>query len=397
MQHQFEAYYNSNNGTGIYCRGIKSFIRIDRIEGAIKKLDDFLLNHSHSFIAIALSYELKNDIEALHSSKPDKTNFPAFIAVVPQSIYKFKNGKVKHQSGKKINPEILKNITSECNKNYDRISFRARTSKERYLSMVEKLKSHIQNGDIYEVNYCQEYFAENIEIKNPFSLFNKVNAITKAPYAVYFNFDEYFVMSGSPERFVQKKGRNLISQPIKGTIKRGSHDDEDRMLKEKLYNDPKERSENVMIVDLVRNDLSKLAKKNSVKVDELFSIYTFQTVHQMISTVSCDLREDLSFADIIKATFPMGSMTGAPKISAMNLINKYEDFARGIYSGSIGYLKPNGDFDLNVIIRTLIYNSDNKYLSCPVGGAITIKSDPENEYNECIVKVGKILETLGNE
>jgi len=147
----------------------------------------------------------------------------------------------------------------------------------------------------------------------------------------------------------------------------------------------------------VRNDLSKLAKKNSVKVDELFSIYTFQTVHQMISTVSCDLREDLSFADIIKATFPMGSMTGAPKISAMNLINKYEDFARGIYSGSIGYLKPNGDFDLNVIIRTLIYNSDNKYLSCPVGGAITIKSDPENEYNECIVKVGKILETLGNE
>ena len=119
MQHQFEAYYNSNNGTGIYCRGIKSFIKIDRIEGAIKKLDDFLLNHSHSFIAIALSYELKNDIEALHSSKPDKTNFPAFIAVVPQSIYKFKNGKVKHQSGKKINPEILKNITSECNKNYD--------------------------------------------------------------------------------------------------------------------------------------------------------------------------------------------------------------------------------------------------------------------------------------
>ena len=202
------------------------------------------------------------------------------------------------------------------------------------------------------------------------------------------------IFSGSPERYIKKEGLKLISQPIKGTAKRGQSKEEDLRLKERLLADPKERAENVMIVDLVRNDLSKIARKNSVKVDELFGIYSFETVHQMISTISCEVEETTSFTDVLKATFPMGSMTGAPKHSAMKLIEKHENFKRGIYSGAIGYIAPNGDFDFNVVIRTLIYNRETKYLSCPVGGAITIQSSPEAEYEECNIKVQSILKGM---
>jgi para-aminobenzoate synthetase component 1 len=397
MQNRFEAYYNSNNGTGRYFHGVKSFLRIDRADNVFDKLDRFMIENSNSYVALAFSYQLKNEVERLTNSLEDGTSFPALIAVVPESVYEIKNDEAELIKGAKVPTEIIKRVIHDSVKVDDKINFRERTSREKYLFAVEKLKSHIQQGDIYEVNYCQEYFAENVHFDDPISLYHKVNGITNAPFSVYFNFDEHFVMSGSPERFIQRKGQRLISQPIKGTVKRGENVEEDLLLKETLRNDPKERSENVMIVDLVRNDLSKLATKNSVQVDELFGIYSFDTVHQMISTVSCNLKSHLSLSDIIKASFPMGSMTGAPKISAMKLINTYEDFARSIFSGSIGYMKPNGDFDLNVIIRTLIYNDELKYLSCPVGGAITINSDPEKEYNECLVKVGKILEAFKHE
>ena len=393
MQHRFEAYYNSNNGNGLYFHGVKSFIRIDTIGDALNALDDFLEEHQNSYVSLALSYQLKNEIEDLTSTQKDETEFPVLIAVIPETVYEISENKAVLITGEELSRSDIDRVL-KAPESKEKIAFTARTSRENYLSAVEKLKSHIQQGDIYEVNYCQEYFAENVEVDDPVNLFHTVNRITQAPYAVYFNFDEHHVMSGSPERFIQRKGEHLISQPIKGTTRRGKDPQEDELLKETLRNDPKERSENVMIVDLVRNDLSKLASRNSVHVDELFGIYSFDTVHQMISTVSCDLKPDLSLSDIIKATFPMGSMTGAPKISAMKLIDTYEDFSRSIFSGSIGYLKPNGDFDLNVIIRTLIYNSELKYISCPVGGAITIKSDPEKEYNECLVKVGRILEAF---
>ena len=198
-------------------------------------------------------------------------------------------------------------------------------------------------------------------------------------------------MSGSPERFIQRKGNKLSSSPIKGTSKRGKDVAEDEHLKKLLYNDPKERSENVMIVDLVRNDLSKLALDNTVKVDELFGIHTFETVHQMISTISCEVPTKTTFSEILHATFPMGSMTGAPKVSAMKLIEKHEDFKRGLYSGSVGLMAPNGDFDFNVVIRSLLYNYKNQYLSCAVGSAITIKATPEDEFNECMLKAQKLI------
>jgi para-aminobenzoate synthetase component 1 len=169
---------------------------------------------------------------------------------------------------------------------------------------------------------------------------------------------------------------------------------QDNLLKQQLFFDEKERSENVMIVDLVRNDFSKIAIKNSVDVEELFGIYTFEQVHQMISTITCNIEQNLSFSEIIKAVFPMGSMTGAPKIAAMELIEQYEPTKRGLFSGAVGYITPKGNFDFNVVIRSILYNSTNKYISIQAGSAITIDCDAEKEYEECLLKAKAMLEAL---
>lgn len=396
MQSNFKAYFNSNDGSGLLFSGVKTFLKIDHCGGALEELDKFLRDNQNEHVALAISYDLKNEIEDLSSDNEDRTKFPVLLACVPKSVYKIENGISTLIDGTEIAPEELSRFLTHKNAS-EQIDLRPRTSRTEYLEHVSQLKEHIQQGDIYEVNYCQEFYADGVELKDPVSIYHQVNEITNAPYSTYFNFEEYYLISGSPERFLRKTQDKLISQPIKGTRKRGASTEEDNALIEELRNDPKERSENVMIVDLVRNDLSRLAQKNSVNVDELFGIYSFETVHQMISTISCKLKPNLSFSDILRATFPMGSMTGAPKISAMQLIDKYEDFGRGIFSGSIGYIKPNGDFDLNVIIRTLIYNQKAKYVSCPVGGAITIQSDPESEYAECMTKVGRIIDAFKNE
>jgi para-aminobenzoate synthetase component 1 len=259
---------------------------------------------------------------------------------------------------------------------------------------VNFLKEHIQQGNIYEVNFCQEYYAENVDIPFELDAYFKLNQLTLAPNSAFMQWDEYMVLCGSPERFLKKGGTRLTSQPIKGTAARGENEQEDEANKKALFSDKKERSENIMIVDLVRNDLSRIAEPNSVQVDELCGIYTFETVHQMISTVSCEVKKDIQLTDILKATFPMGSMTGTPKLRAMELIEETESFKRGLYSGSIGYITPDGDFDLNVVIRSFLYNKNEKYLSCSVGSAITIKSDPEKEYEECQIKVKRLMDGM---
>jgi para-aminobenzoate synthetase component 1 len=204
-----------------------------------------------------------------------------------------------------------------------------------------------------------------------------------------------YIISASPERFLAKRGRQLISQPIKGTAKRSANLAEDEQLKLSLKNHPKEQQENVMIVDLVRNDLTRSAVAGTVKVEELFGIYSFEQVHQMISTVTCLKADDVSDVEAIRNTFPMGSMTGAPKVNAMRLMEKYERSKRGVYSGAVGYFSPDGDFDFNVIIRTILYNAATQYLSFQVGSAITHSADAENEYQECLLKAKAILEVLG--
>ncbi len=393
-----KAYLNSNDGSGILAFGEQSRCVLT-VSDEIQKMQEYLDQNNSDFVFMCLSYDFKNRFYPLDSNNHDGLNFQDAIFWVPEYVVKIKREEITFLKGER-NTESLEFLSvffeEETDRNFHnyQIDFQPRIDFNTYIETVNKLKKHIQRGDIYEVNFCQEFFVEDCVLDFPLDAFFKMNEVTQAPFSAYVQFDEFSVFCGSPERFLKKEGDRLMTQPIKGTAPRGMNAEEDEINKEQLKNNPKERSENIMIVDLVRNDLSQVAAKASVKVDELCGIYTFETVHQMISTVSCELRENTSFIDILKATFPMGSMTGAPKKRAMELIEEYESFKRGLYSGSIGYLSPNGDFDLNVVIRTLLYNSEKKYLSCAVGSAITFESDPEKEFEECQTKIEKIFRAL---
>ncbi len=275
----------------------------------------------------------------------------------------------------------------------DTIVFKTQTNKQEYINKVHQLKQHIQAGDIYEINYCIEFYTEDIEL-NPWSLFDRINKLSEAPYACLAKLNNEIIISASPELFLRRKDELLETKPIKGTIKRSADKTEDEKLKESLRSSMKEQTENVMIVDVARNDLSVIAQKASVKVNKLFAIESFKTVHQMVSTVSCKLKPNLSFNDIIQATFPMPSMTGAPKIRAMELINEYEQFARNNYSGSLGFIESNDNFKLSVLIRSVFYNLKTKRLSIAVGSAITHLCNPEAEYEECLLKADALLKAL---
>ena len=358
-------------------------------------LEIFLEEHHHRTRFVLLSYELR---DAIYPKKRASTySFPLISIWVPESVYLVENGVLRFSEG--LNDASNEASAMAClNPNqpgFDPITWHPRQSKQDYLTQINFLKEQIQQGNLYEINYCQEFYAENVTFDSVLPLYHALNEVTKAPYSVLYESEKRMIAGASPERFITRKANKLSSQPIKGTAPRGKTPEEDLHLKEQLAASHKDRTENVMIVDLVRNDLSHIATKNSVQVDELFGVYTFPTVHQLISTVSCELRSDVTFSDILKATFPMGSMTGAPKVAAMKLAEQTERFTRGIYSGSAGYIAPNGDFDFNVMIRTVVVDRINNSVSCGVGGAITIFSDAEEEYEECRAKVGKILDTIG--
>jgi para-aminobenzoate synthetase component I len=273
--------------------------------------------------------------------------------------------------------------------------FYCRISKAEYLETVNKLLEHIKRGDIYEINYCIEFFAENVEI-NPEKVFIHLKTLTEAPFAqLYKTKDDRWILCASPERFIKKIGTKLITQPMKGTASRGKNAEEDQQLKTALANSLKEQTENVMATDVARNDLSILAKKGTVVTEELFGVQTFKNVHQMVSTVTCELKKDVTFENILGAVFPAASMTGAPKMKAVELINKYELSERGIYSGCIGSIQENGDFDFCVVIRSIIYYEKKKRISFHVGSAITANCNPEEEWNECLLKANAMLQALG--
>lgn len=265
------------------------------------------------------------------------------------------------------------------------LAFTSLFTEQEYIETVNVLRHHIEEGDCYEINFCNKGFCENVDIE-PLSVFKALNTLSPAPFAAFYRLNSSYMMCASPERYLRKQGRQILSQPIKGTARRSADEQEDNAIKHRLYNDIKERAENVMIVDLVRNDLARSCDTGSVHVDELFGIYSYPQVHQMISTVSGTLRDNQSFTDAIAHSFPMGSMTGAPKYKVMQLIDKYEHTARGLFSGSIGYIDPAGDMDLNVIIRSLFYNSDTRYLYYHTGGAITYDSVPGQEWAEMRLK-----------
>ena len=275
-------------------------------------------------------------------------------------------------------------VTSSLQEQLPKLSFQKRIDEQSYLSTIRRLRQHIADGDCYEINFCVEGYTDVTNL-NTLNVFNKLNELSPAPFAAYYKSGHHSMMCSSPERYLRKEGDVVMSQPIKGTAKRDADKIKDEQHKVELAASIKERAENVMIVDLVRNDLARSCEVGSIKVDELFGIYSFPQVHQMISTVSGTIKKDTSFIEAIRHSFPMGSMTGAPKIKVMQLIEHYEQSRRELFSGTVGYITPVGDFDFNVIIRSLFYN-DGGYLSYQTGGAITYDSVPEHEWDEMRLK-----------
>lgn len=342
------------------------------------------------------SYDLKNEVELLCSDHQDGIEMPSAFFYIPKTLFIFEDDEVEiitdgdaeaifyQVSQQKIPVPSVDGWGGEVT---PKISHRI------YLDTVEKIQEHILEGDVYEVNICMEFLAREANI-DPFDLYLRISSLSPSPFSAFHKVKNKFVACSSPERFMKKVGNKVISQPIKGTIRRGNSTEEDHQLKIKLRNDEKEVAENMMIVDLVRNDLARTCKAGTIKVPEIFGVYGFKSVFQMISTIEGEIKEGIPFTSVLKKAFPMGSMTGAPKVMAMALIETYERTKRGLYSGSIGYITPEGDFDFNVVIRSAFYNRKEQFLSFQIGSAITIDSVGEQEYEECILKAKGMLDAL---
>ena len=360
---------------------------IANVGNALNELQGFLTEKPRWLFG-HLGYDLKNEIESVTSSYKSRHGFPDIFFFEPKIIIRLSENELEIESeddtGEIFN-EIMQSEERLELKN-DLINIQQRVSKKEYIETIEQLKKHILRGDCYEINYCMEFFAEGAVI-DPLSVYEKLSKTSPNPFSALYKLEDKWLICASPERFLKKEGNKILSQPIKGTSSRFLKDDrKDKKSKEELYTSEKDRSENVMVVDLVRNDLARVCKEGTVKVDELFGIYSFPQVHQMISTISGELRDEISFTEIINAAFPMGSMTGAPKRKVVQLIDKYERSGRGIFSGAVGYITPEMDFDFNVVIRSIMYNASEKYLSFMAGSGITFYSDAEKEYEECLLK-----------
>ena len=366
------------------CISINSFSEIQKISDFNRDYPGWLFGH--------FNYP---------SSKKDYLGFPAAFFFSPKIIIRSVGNNIRISSDlfslNTVHDEINAESTDVIPSIRNDISIQGRIAKEKYLETIDQLKKHIQRGDCYEINYCIDFFAEDATI-DPYYLFHSLSSLSPNPFAAFYRLEDKYCICASPERFLKKTGNTLFSQPIKGTAKRIPADTSaDLLAKKHLLESQKERTENVMVVDLVRNDMSKVCKPGSVFVDELFGIYSFPQVHQMISTIQGSVDENISWVKIIEACYPMGSMTGAPKIKVMELIEKYESFPRGLFSGTIGYVTPDGDFDFNVVIRSLLYNSSLQILSFKAGSGITFNSDAEQEYEECMAKASALIKILSND
>ena len=389
---------NSNDTSSTYdlvfAYGVNSHISSSM--NSLQKLDSFI-SKTNDWIFGFLSYELKNEIENLKSKNIINHNIPNLYFFQPNTVVLVKDNVINLLCLPNNDPDTefhkIINYTSNNESSVKKYNLYQRFSKIEYINTVNKIKERIRLGDIYELNFCIDYFSDN-SIINPFKSYKYLNSLTESPMSVFFKFKSLYLISSSPERFVKKIGNKIITEPIKGTIRRLKNLKEDLKNINYLKNNSKELSENHMIVDLVRNDLSKIAKKGSVKVKELSNLYSFKNVHQLISTVEAKINNSLKLSEILKSSFPMGSMTGAPKIRSMQFIEEFEKTQRGIYSGSIGYISPKKDFDFNVVIRSIIYNSNKKNLNINVGSAITFASDPEKEYEECKLKAEAMINSL---
>ncbi len=428
-------FLNANDFAGGWAIGCSLACGVDQeiscTADCLSSLDAFHKKQSGRIYGF-LSYDLKNELEELTAKDSGQFCFPRLYFFLPQYQIHFCEDELSIETTIKINkddlPEALKRLfflldgdDSTVGKasvalsadSVDGIAagsplsdsghvessphrppaLEFRESNHSYLQKAVGIDQHIKAGDIYELNFCQEFFIEDLQL-NPEDLYIRLNEASPAPFSLAFKYQGSYILSSSMERFLQRDGLKLKAQPIKGTSKRGLNALEDALLSETLRTNEKERAENIMIVDLVRNDLAKVSVPGTVSVDELAIVYPFAQVYQLISTISSEIKRETSLGAIIQALFPMGSMTGAPKLKAMQLIDQYEAVPRGLYSGSAGYIEANGDFDFSVLIRTILYDTVNEYLSFHTGSALTSLSDPEEEYDECLLKALGMMKAL---
>lgn len=375
--------------------GVKRSIQVNA-GNALGQLQQFK-EQSKGWLFGHLGYELKNEMEQLSSSHQDNIGFPDLFFFEPEVIVRLTEKKliIEAEDPAEVFTQLSQTLKlTDVPKPASNKQIQNRFSKSEYVAVIERLQKHILRGDCYEINFCQEFFAEQMNIE-PLDVYKKLSAVSPNPFSALYRVNDQWLICASPERFLKKQGNKLLSQPIKGTSKRIiGNTTKDEQSRDALLHSAKDRSENVMVVDLVRNDMAKVCEEGTVKADELYGVYSFPQVHQMISTVSGDLKKDISFAEIIRATFPMGSMTGAPKMKVMELIEQYERTKRGIFSGAVGYISPDDNFDFNVVIRSIMYNAATNYLSFQAGSGITFYSNPEKEWEECLLKAEAIKVVL---
>ncbi|MGN6494500.1 MAG: anthranilate synthase component I family protein [Agriterribacter sp.] len=353
-----------------------------------QQTSDWLFGH--------LGYDLKNETELLSSNNPDHIGFPDLFFFIPEVVVMLRQNELSvgaFHSHEQVAQKIFE-TAAPLSYTGKRADIQSRFSREEYIATIQQLQQHILRGDCYEINFCQEFYSRQASI-DPLAVYHALSNESPNPFSSFYHVNQQYLLCASPERYLKKTGNLLISQPIKGTSGRHPNSSEaDEQSRNMLFNSAKDRSENIMIVDLVRNDLSRICKEGSVKVNELFGIYAFPQVFQMISTISGELAKGVSITDIIKATFPMGSMTGAPKRRVMELIEIYEKTKRGLFSGAVGYISPDKNMDFNVVIRSILYNAAIGYLSFQTGSAITYYSNPAQEYEECLLKALAIKKVL---
>ncbi|SFC31006.1 para-aminobenzoate synthetase component 1 [Flagellimonas taeanensis] len=375
----------------------KEFFHLEELRSYFEHRPDWLFGY--------FSYDLKNQLEDLISCNGDGIGFPDLYFFQPRKIIILDGDQLQFNYLEADVPDMEKDFADIVslmgedrtnNVKTSPIPIKMRIHKDAYFEKANRFLEHIHRGDIYEANFCQEFYAQDVQIA-PLETYKKLNSISEPPFAAFMRLDERYLLCASPERYLRRQGEKVISQPIKGTAPRGRDADDDLRKREQLAQDEKERAENIMITDLVRNDLSKNAIKGSVEVEELCKVYGYKQVNQMISTITSKIYPDINPVDLIRETFPMGSMTGAPKISAMKIIEALEETKRGLYSGAVGYFDPQGNFDFNVVIRSILYNEKRRFVSYSVGSAITAKSDPEMEYQECLLKARAMRSVLGEE
>ena len=334
------------------------------------RLNDWKHNNNDISAIGFINYNFKNILYNHISFKTHNSNLPYLFFGQPRLIKKFK---IEPTNNRIVNVKLKKDL--ELFKDYKK--------------KIKKIKSELKQGNVYQINYTnnKSYYLEN----NAFELYLSLRNNVKPKYGYYIRYNDIYILSFSPELFFIKENNTIKTSPMKGTRKRSINIEEDRELKFELKNSIKDRAEHLMIVDLLRNDLGKIAIPGSIKVNDIFKIESFHTVHQMISNITAKLEHDITEIDIIEALFPGGSITGAPKESAMKIIDELEDYSRDIYTGSIGYIKSNGDLNFNIAIRTMTVNKENG--EYPVGGGIVWDSNADDEWHEAQLK-SKIINDI---